>query len=124
MRDAGLLWRELQATFEQEALDQWLDFILQQLFRASGDDEVIRISYEVHLRVVLLPADLLVTEGLLEKLLQSVECQVRQRGRDDPALWRTCLRCEQLAIFHEARLQPFTQYLFVCGDVVEHPSVA
>ena len=34
MRDAGLLGRELQAPFAHELLDQWLDFIFQQLFRA------------------------------------------------------------------------------------------
>src|ERR1700679_1397184 len=104
MRDAGLLWRELQATFEQEALDEWLDLILQQLFRASGDDEVIRIAYEVHLRVVGFPSCGLPIEGRLQKALQPIQCQVGQRGRDDPALWCTCLRREQRSILHEARL--------------------
>ena len=125
MRDAGFLGRELQAPFEQEPLDQWLDFILQQLFRASGDDEVIGISHEVHLRVVHLPIGSSVpAKGLLEKPLQPVQCQVRQRRRDDAALWRTCLRGEQRSIFHEASLQPFPQHLLVRGDVVEHPFVA
>ena len=38
---------ELQAPFGHELLDQWLDFIFQQLFREAGDDEVIRISYKL-----------------------------------------------------------------------------
>jgi hypothetical protein len=44
---------------------------------------------------VHLPIDLLLPEGLLEKPLQPVECQVRQRRRDDSAPvvclppWRT-----------------------------------
>ena len=50
--------------------------------------------------------------------------QVRQRGRDDSALRCACLRRKQRSIFHEARLQPFPQYLLIRGDVVEHPCVA
>ena len=69
MRDTGLLRRELQATFGHEPFDQWLDFILQQLFRAASDDEVIGIAHEVHFRVIGLPADFLPAEGLLQQPL-------------------------------------------------------
>ena len=34
VRDAGFLWRELQAPVAQELLDQWLDFIFQQVLGA------------------------------------------------------------------------------------------
>jgi hypothetical protein len=49
VRDAGFLWRELQTPVAQKLLDQWLDFIFQQFLGRAGDDEVVRISYEVHL---------------------------------------------------------------------------
>src|ERR1700722_16926959 len=68
--------------------------------------------------------DLPYAEGVLEQSLQPIQCQVRQRRRDDSALRCTCLRRKQRSIFHVARLQPFLQHLFIRGDVVEHPSVA
>jgi site-specific DNA recombinase len=46
------------------------------------------------------------------------------KGSDDSALRCACLRRKQRSIFHEARLQPFLQYLFVGGDMSEHPCVA
>ena len=42
VRDAGFLWRELQAPVAQKLLDQWLDFIFQQFLGRAGNDEVIR----------------------------------------------------------------------------------
>jgi hypothetical protein len=51
VRDAGFLWRELQAPVAQKLLDQWLDFIFQQFLGRAGNDEVIRISYDVTERI-------------------------------------------------------------------------
>lgn len=82
VRDARLLWRELQAPIAQKLFDQWLDFIFQQFLGAAGDDEVVRIAHEVHFRIVPLPLEFLPREVLFESLLQSVQCQVGQRGRD------------------------------------------
>ncbi len=52
---AGLFGRELKAPFPQELLDHGTDSIFQLLFRATGDDEVIRIPNEVDLRPDVLP---------------------------------------------------------------------
>src|ERR1700679_468971 len=49
VRDAGFLWRELQAPVAQKLLDQWLDFIFQHVLGRAGDDEVVRIPNEVYL---------------------------------------------------------------------------
>ena len=62
--------------------------------------------------VRMLPA-----EVLLQEWFQSVQSQVGQRGRDNPALWRACLGGEQGSIFHEARLQPFAQHFLVRGNM-------
>ena len=48
-RDAGFLGRELQAPVGQKLFDQWLDFIFQQFLGAASDDEVVRVTNEVHL---------------------------------------------------------------------------
>jgi hypothetical protein len=48
MSYAGLLLREVQSSDAKKLRNQRLYFVLQQLFRASGDDEVIRISNEIH----------------------------------------------------------------------------
>ena len=124
VRDAGFLWRELQAPVAQKLLDQWLDFIFQHVLGRAGDDEVIRISNEVYLGMVPLPIDASSRGSVrFRSVLQSVQCQVGQRGRDNPALWRACLRGEEDSIFHEARLQPFLQHHLVRGNVPEHPFV-
>ena len=44
MDDAGLLLRELQSAFLQELCDEGSDFLLEEVFRRSCDDEVIGIS--------------------------------------------------------------------------------
>src|SRR3989442_1153072 len=83
MCDAGLLRRELQAPFAKELLDEGADFVCQHVPGGAGDDEVIRISNEVDFRIDGCPRDLLPMEGLIEEIFQSVQNQVRQRGRDD-----------------------------------------
>ena len=85
--DAGFLGRELQAPVAQELINQWLDFIFQQFLGAAGDDEVVRIPNEVYFGAGRPPGG----ELLLEQSFQSVECQVGQRGRDNPALRCACL---------------------------------
>ena len=40
VRDRRLLGRELELSVRQEAFDQGMDFVLQLLSRATGDDEV------------------------------------------------------------------------------------
>ena len=122
-RDAGFLWRELQAPVAQKLLDQWPDFLFQHVLVHAGDDEVIRVSHEVHFRAVLPPIEFLRWEVLLEQSLQTVQCQVGQRRRDNPALWRACLCGEEDSIFHEPGFEPFAQHFLVGGNVAEHPFV-
>ncbi len=104
VRDAGFLWRELQAPVAQELLDQWLDFIFQHGLVRAGDDEVIRIPDEVYPWADGFSVRILPGEALFQECFQSVQSQVGQRGRDNPALWRACLRGEEDSIFHELRL--------------------
>src|SRR5260221_14540579 len=47
VRNDGLCRREFKTSFLQKALDQGLDFSFQYFFRFTGDDEVIRITYEI-----------------------------------------------------------------------------
>ena len=75
MRDAGFLWRELQAPVAQELLDQWLDFIFQHGLVRAGDDEVIRISNEVYLWIDRHSVDALHGEALFQECFQSVQSQ-------------------------------------------------
>ena len=90
MGDAGFLGRELQAPVAQELLDQRFDFIFQQLLGHAGDNEVIRISDEVDFGKDGSPFYPLRTEALLKEFFQSIQSQVGQCGRDNPALWRAC----------------------------------
>ena len=96
MRDAGFLWRELQAPVAQKLLDQWPDFIFQQFLGRAGDDEVIRISNEVYLWVDCGALARFTGKRLLEQRFQSVQCQVGQRRRDNPALRCARLRGKQV----------------------------
>jgi len=123
VRDAGFLWRELQAPVAQELLDQWPDFIFQHVLGRAGDDEVVRIPNEVYLWADGFSVRILPGEVLLQEWFQSVQSQVGQCGRDNPALWCACLGGKQGSIFHEARLEPFVQHFLVRGNMGEQPFV-
>ena len=123
MRDAGFLWRELQAPFAQKLLDEGTDFLFQHVLGRAGDDEVIRIPNEVDFGIDGSPRDRLPVEGLVEEFFQSIQNQVRQRGRDDAALRRARLGGEQGSIFDVASTQPFLKHRRIRGDVLEHPVV-
>src|SRR5947207_3216451 len=119
LHGAGFLRRELQAPVLQKLLDQWPDFIFQHFLGHTGNDEVIRISNEVHFGIGLPRRG----ERLLEQRFQSVQCQVRQRRRDNPALRSACLGREEDSIFNEPGFEPFAEYPFVYENVAEHPLV-
>ena len=46
--DAGLLFREFQTPFPQEGFDGGADFLLKDLFRGPGDNEVVGIDHRVY----------------------------------------------------------------------------
>ena len=48
VRDDCLRGRKLKPSFSQKLLDQGFDISFQQFFRFAGDDEVIRITDEIH----------------------------------------------------------------------------
>src|SRR2546430_8932012 len=123
MCDAGLLRRELQAPFAKELLDEGADFTFQHVPGRTGDDEVIRISNEVDFGIDGRPRNLLPMEGMVEEIFQSVQNQVRQRGRDDAALRRARFGGEQGSIFDVASAQPFLKHRRIRWDVLEHPVV-
>src|SRR6266571_624913 len=122
-RDAGFLGRELQTPVAHKLLDQWLGFIFQQFLGRTGDDEVVRVSNEVHFGAGLLALGRLHREGFLEPPFQSVQCQVSQRWRDNPALRGACLGGEEDSLFHEPGFEPLAQHFLVRGNLSEHPFV-
>ena len=48
VHDAGLLFREFQTPFPQESFDGGADFLLEDLFRVPGDNEVVGIDHRVY----------------------------------------------------------------------------
>ena len=78
MCDRRLLRREPKPPFREKIGDHGIDFVLQLLSRASGDDEVIRVSDEVDFGMVVAA----VLESLTQQSLQSLQGQVHQRRRD------------------------------------------
>jgi len=123
-RDAGFLGRELQAPFAQELLDEGTDFLFQHVLGRAGDDEVVRIPNKVDFGIDGFPRDRLRTEGLVEEFFQSIQNQVRQRGRDDAALRRARLGGEQGSIFDVTSAQPFLKHHRIREDMLAHPVVA
>ena len=125
MGDACLVGGERQPSFLQEPLHQGANFTFQQLLRVAGDDEVVRIANEIDLgRPDFAGFPLLPWEVFGQQRFQSVQRQVRQRGRDDAALRRARLRGEQGSIFDVTGFQPFLEHKLVHGDMFEHPIMA
>ena len=54
VRDDCFLLREFQSSLPHERFHERFDFLFQQLLRGTGDDEVVRKSHQIHLRVALL----------------------------------------------------------------------
>ena len=48
VRNDRLRGREFEPSLLKELLDEGLDLSLQQIFRSTGDDEIIRVTNEVH----------------------------------------------------------------------------
>jgi hypothetical protein len=83
----------------------------------------IRVTNEVDLEPVLPGSVPPPAKGDFQELLQSVQGHIRQRRRDDAALWRACLRGEQGSIFNVAGFQPAPQNFRVRGNLIQHPLV-
>jgi len=83
MSHAGLFRRELKASLPEELLNHGTDFIFQQLFRDTGDNEVIRIPNQIDFGIESSCRRLSHREGFSEELFQSVQHHIRQRRRDD-----------------------------------------
>ncbi len=58
MGDDCFLWRELQSAFPHELLHKGVDFLFQEFFRSTCDNEVICLSDEVTLCVVVFTSSL------------------------------------------------------------------
>ena len=48
VHDARLLHRQFEPSFFEEPFHPWLDLLLQQLLRATGDDEVISVPHHIY----------------------------------------------------------------------------
>jgi len=48
VRNDGLRGREFEPSLLKELLDEGLDLSFQQIFQSTGDDEIIRITNEIH----------------------------------------------------------------------------
>src|SRR5437660_12566604 len=84
VRDQGLFRRKDQTTFSQKGFDQRLDRHSQQLFRVAGDDEVIRITDQMHLRCpTTIGAFAAYREDFSEAAFEAVERDVGQNWRYD-----------------------------------------
>lgn len=92
-RNPGLFRRKLQTTFTQTTFQQRFDFLLQDFPGVTRDDEVIRVTHEMHL--VPNPAGVTVFRKVFpQQRLHAVQNQVGNRGRDDPSLWNSYGRRE------------------------------
>src|SRR5215510_3663078 len=49
VRDSGLFWRKFQPSLSQEFFSERFHFIFQQLFRATGNNEVITVTHQMNL---------------------------------------------------------------------------
>src|SRR5262249_56368464 len=104
LRQRRLCWGEFQPAFRQELTDDGKDFLFQQLTRAAGDDEVVGIADQMDLAPPLLgPRG---GEARTQPLVESIEGQVRQDGRDDPALRCAFRGGVPDAFFQEPSLKP------------------
>ena len=113
--DAGLLLREFQTPFPQETFNCGSDFLLQDLFRGSGDNEVVGIDDRVHLVGRR-------KQGL-KRRSKPGQCDHCRRWGDDSSLWGPGQgRVERLTVDHP-RCQPFSQHPPVNEDVLEEPVV-
>ena len=87
VRDQGLFRRKDQTTFSQKGFDQRLHRHSQQLFRVSGDDEVVRITDQMYLRCsTAIGAFSAYRKNFPEPAFEAVERDVSQHRRYDSAL--------------------------------------
>lgn len=61
---------------------------------------------------------------LCKDFLQSVQCHIGKRGRDNATLWRSLLCREHLFVEDIAAFQPFSEYCLVHRDVGKQPFMA
>lgn len=125
VRNPGFLLREFQSSFAEKCRDEWFDFILQKLFRDAGNDEIIRVSHQIHLLVHARHGFASGEVILLTKYgLQSVQGHVGKDRRDDAALRRAIFCLIEDRLIHVPRFQPFLEDDFIHGDVGQQPVVA
>ena len=116
MDDARLRVGEPKPSFRKERTHQRQDLVRQDLFRGTGDDEVVRIAHQIDLRSAAELACVRL-EMRAQQRLQSIQSKVRQRGRDDPSLRRSRLRPVEPAEVNDSGVQPFSQHDPVHGDM-------
>ena len=112
MRDQGLLFRQNQSPFSEEIRQHVLDSTRRVLVR-TRHDEVVRIADEVD--------SLGSGVVFLDKTLHSIQSNVRESRRDDPALRSPALRIEQFLLVIVACFEELPQDVLVHAHVVEKP---
>jgi hypothetical protein len=78
MRDVGLLGGQFQAAFVKESSDERFDFVFEQLFGATGYDEVVGKTDEVDFGAG--SGTGVFGIAVVQQALQSVEREVGQDG--------------------------------------------
>ena len=125
VRNDRLRGREFEPPLLKELLNKGLDPSLQQVFRFTGNDEIIRIANEIHRRI-------LISKGLeacscwvvfLQKSLKSIQRAIRERWGDNSTLWGSIRRFVEDMFFHVPRFQPLLENGSVHRDVCQQPIV-
>ncbi len=123
MRYQGLFFGE-RKTAPAEEVRQHILYLLQCLPLVCGDDEVVRISYEVHFRIIEFPVHTPRLVLLFQHPCHAVEGCIGGCGRDDASLRSPLLGRLEHSVEHHSAFQPLFKYLPVDSYVIEKSSVA
>src|SRR5258708_36623630 len=124
-RDDCLRRRKFKPAFSQKLLDEGPDFSFQQFFRFTGDDKVIRITNEIHRRILTSKRPETCSRWVLflQESFQSIQCTVREHGGDNTALWSS-IRCfVNDVLFLISAFQPLSENSSIHSDVSQKPIV-
>jgi hypothetical protein len=117
--DDRFLRREGQAALLEKGFYQGLDLGLQQRPVSAGDEEIIRIPYEMHLGMRGVPG----REVPSQEPLQTVQGAIGEDRRKRTTLGGAALRGIESTLFAVASLEPTVEQLRINDYVVFQPSL-
>jgi len=125
VRNDSLRGREFKSSLLKKLFDEGLDLSFQQVFRFTGEDEIIGIANEIHRRDEASKGLETPSCGVvfLQELLKSVQRAISERWGDNAALWSS-IRCFVKDLFiHIPGFQPLLKNGSVHRDVRQKPIV-